>query len=323
MSRLVELMERGGADSLLVLVPRSIAGKRILLDLLQEQNAVVGLRIITPLQLLDMLVGDFRDKLRLISDSAAAELMRNIAAELKSDHVGNALPELIGRRGGGKAAFATIRELTLADYGPDDLERTQDPKLMFLAQVWRRYNPVLDSHRAPLRLMDTAGRIIHAFESVESGSAHLPEISRILVTQFASIPYHYRRLLKALSRTIEIHSELPFDESREELFLDVALFHKTMDSKTRIVYQPASDHPVLGQVQRRLFSNDRIQVTAAKDCIRICKVPGRYDEVEAAGMRILELIDSGISPARIGLTVRDLGMYDQFIRSVFRRFRIP
>ncbi|MBW2051808.1 MAG: exodeoxyribonuclease V subunit gamma [Deltaproteobacteria bacterium] len=57
--------------------------------------------------------------------------------------------------------------------------------------------------------------------------------------------------------------------------------------------------------------------------VDVLAAPGRYAEIEFIGRRVSYLLDQGCAPESIAVAFRDLGIYDQLIEDVFRRFDLP
>ena len=86
---------------------------------------------------------------------------------------------------------------------------------------------------------------------------------------------------------------------------------------------PFTGKGLIGKVQRSLFAPLYKALQPDPKRIKIGAAPSRYDEVEEAARRISELLEKGVPPEKIGLTMRSIGPYDQFIRDVFERQKIP
>jgi ATP-dependent helicase/DNAse subunit B len=314
---LKQAIRSGAAHRWLVVVPRGIAMTRLRRKLVDELGYLFGLRITTLHALIDGLASRILEPIpRLISPVAAEEAIGKIASRLPQP----ALAKLLSKQSAQRAALTTIRELKtvgvdrrfLADSGIDKLES--------IAALWEAYDRFCTQNG----LIDPADRELDVIKAVEAGAASDLGFDNLLISGFVSIPPHYERFLKALSAGCRLHLLLPSDGGKTDLFLrNAALLDRASDwaADTR-ADESTFGEGAAGELQRRLFAPPAGPMLHDPERIKISAAPRRYDEVEHAGSRIIELLEKGVEPGRIGVTVRDISDYDEFIRDVFKRLAI-
>ncbi len=322
MELLIQAIKAGQARRWLVIVPRGIALLRLRRELADSLGSVFGLRITTLRGLLEDLA--LRLPLpRTISQLAAEEALGQIASTLPE----STFSDLLRKPSAQRAALNTIRELKTAGVQQTNLAESGLDKLRSIAALRTAYDDFCARHG----LIDPADRDSAVIAAAEAGNIALDGIENLLVTGFVALPHHHQRLLKALSRQCRIHLRLPSDGGRTGLFAENDDLLRRAEEwsapkgkpPTALPLNPSRGEGVIGRLQRRLFAPLTETLPHDPARITIAAAPRRYDEVEAVGCRIAELLAKGIPPDRIGVTMRNLPNYDLFIRDVFDRLRIP
>ena len=317
MEDLVNAIESGEARRWLVVMPHQYALQRLRRELARSCGCVFGLRTTTFHGLVESLSAGLDGVPHSVSKVVAEEAVGNVAKELP--HA--ALSELLCSPSAQRAALVTIRDLKIAGVTPDRLSAIRDDKLKALAELWRRYDDIFrDEWLDPV---DRETRIINA---VVQGDTEPPGFDHLWVSGFPYLPPNHKKLLSALAPRLRLHLRLPSDGGRTELFRDNEDLLRRAEEWSDAISEPlevSHGEGLVRQLQRGLFAPLADPLEHDPERISVARAPSRYDEVEAAATRILQLLDKGVPPARIGLTMRNIGPYDQFIRDVFDRHRIP
>ena len=318
MEELINAIESGEARRWLVVMPHQYALRRLRLELARRYGCVFGLRAATFHGLVESLAVGLDGVPPAVPEVVAEEAVGNVAKELP--HA--ALSELLRSPSAQRAALATIRNLKIAGVTPDRLSGIRDDKLKILAELWRRYDNILRN-----RWLDPADREMRIIDAVVRGNAKPPGFDHLWVSGFPYLPPHHKRLLGALATQLRIHLRLPSDGGRTELFSDNEdLIRRAEEWPAGASAEPLEvfhGDGLVGRLQRCLFAPLADPLEHDPERISVARAPSRYDEVEAAATRILALLGKGVPPERIGLTMRNIGPYDQFIRDVFSRHSIP
>lgn len=312
------IIAAGGAERTLVIAPRWTVVRAIQRDVLRDGGILFGLRATTPLDLLQTIAGA-----RVTGKRISAVIAQELVGAAVTGLGGGTLPELLGRASGRRAAFQTIRELTLNGITPENLRAAGGELFDTFAILFQFYRE-LNTRNG---LLDDAAWTIAAIESLEQDAHPLPQVEHLWVSGFPFIPWHIRRLLRHLARGKQLHLHLPVDEGGTGLFEDNrSLLDSGAWPDCVLHTHPApvnTAEGALGVLQGALFAAVATALPAGDGCISFHRTPGRYDEAEAAAIRIASLLETGTPPARIAVSVRDLAQYDAFIREAFDRLRIP
>jgi RecB family exonuclease len=319
LAALLEDLASGRAGRRLVVRPGRLALGDFFKSIIEERGYIFGLRLTTVGGLLDSLASTAGQLPPPISSLHALEAIASAGARMSH----SSLSPLLELQSAQEAALSTIRELKTAGITPERLGSLNSEKLKAIARLWSLYDEFCGAHN----YIDPSDRALRIVEALEYGKGELPGVETILIAAFPYVTPLQERIFKALSPRFRLDILLPGDGGRTGLFEANERFLRRAAEWPNIGFAEAMNccqgEGRLGVLQRSLFDPLARPVEHDRARISVASAPKRYDEVEAAGSRILELIGKGVPPSRIGLTVRNLAPYDQFIRDVFGRLRIP
>lgn len=320
MQKLIDIIKKDGAESCLLLAPRQIAIKRILRELAKEQGVVLGLKSLTIPGLITHLSHGIGNLPTLISDVVAGEIINVLSKRIRSNNQ-SGLVRLLSKRRARTAILNTIRDLKIAGITARELKSIGNDNLNLLGKLIDEF----DFFCAENNVLERVSWQTKIIQHIEQHGDNLVTVKHVFVTGFNSLPPHYQELISALGKSRSIHLHLPYDEDREELFSDNTSFVTSLNvDRMESTYDPCNCTGALQDVHGKLFGSDFRPVDRKADNISFHTAPGRFDEIEAVLMRIIALIhDDGVQPSEIGLSMRDLSQYDQFIRTLFKRHDIP
>lgn len=319
MISLLRAIEDGRAESSIVLLPNRLALNRLRKDIVDKLGGVFGLRMATMRGFLEELATGLPDVPQSFPDTVAEEAIGNIASKLSHP----VLSRLLRQPSVQRASLYSIRELKLAGINREQLASSGNKKLRAVCDLWHRYDELCNKNQ----MLDPIDRELLTIQNVERNNVELEGVTYIWVAGFPYLQPHYQRFLKALGGTYRLHLYLPSDGGSTDLFASNERFLREVEGwSSRHTAEPqdiTDGDGLVGELQKAVFASSRSVLTSDPERIAIATAPRRFDEVEASVFRIQQLLRKDIPPGEMGITIRNLAHYDQFIRDVFERHRIP
>jgi ATP-dependent helicase/nuclease subunit B len=317
MKRLIRKIKEGCSSSCLVLAPRRVSVNRIRKELVEKLGFIFDLKIMTVPEFVKSITAGNNLIYRQLPDEVAAELLGQLASQQTDGNI--PFSSLLRRISGQKLALNTLQSLINADISPDDISSIDSANIKSIYTLYRDYSNFCKANN----IGDRAFWLSQTISNLEDGAIELPNLTDVFIFDFNNITAPLARLLKVLEQEAELYFSLPYDPDRLDHFVsNSAAITKFQldDGHWQLPIQPGS--PLEG-LQKHLFGSSTASYPAGEN-ISFHNVPGRFDEVEAAAVKIRKLIiEKDVSPSRIALGTRNLGTYNQFIETVMQKLGIP
>lgn len=317
MEKLINKIKDGCSSSCLVLVPRRVSANRIRKTLVERLGFIFDLRILTIPEFLKSLRHLDNSGIKLVSDSVACEIIGQLARQKGSS---SSFHRLLSRPSGQKLALNTLQALILAGLEPENLELCQKENISNIHTLLRDYLYFCESNS----IADRALWQITMIKALERETSLNQDVSDFFVFDFNAVPAYLKRLFSILKESASVHFQIPCDPDRAEHFLANQTLSEEFSLGKDDWSLPYKINSPLQNIQQHLFNGTVDALTSSPDEISFHRSPGRFDEVEAAAVRIKELInDHGVLPSKIALSTRNLGIYNQYIEAVMQQLQLP
>lgn len=307
-------------------------------DWLRRQSrgrCLLGYRVMTFPQLADRLWREFGPRGALLDDS-----QERLAAREALALAGGALG------GGGAAAdhlLGLIRQFKSAALFPADLrqaaatvaDRAGAARLAEVAAVFERYERLL-GERGLCDRHDRERAVLEGLLAAERRGARpalLDGVRRLQIAEIYDFSLLQFMIVAALIRivgdaTLTIQAaEHPTDAARfAELTWNRFVAEESIADKVLPEFVRRDGRPGrLGFVLEHLFTETGAGAPPADGTLEMIEAPTRLGEIEEVGRAIRRALESPdpVAPARIAVVARDLEPYAEYLRTVFRRYRIP
>lgn len=231
-----------------------------------------------------------------------------------------------------------IIELKESFIGPEvfrkkmNVLKTQEPEL---ASKYEALAGIYEAYEESLRLRGLRDRQDALRLSREKGKPLLPKqgFKKIWMDgffDFSNLQFEYLRELAAVTEDMTVTLTRDENKRRPELFESIRL---TQEKLTALGFQPDSLKPVtkrtsvpaLAYLERNLFEEGKKPAPPAPgESIRFFEAVGIQGEVEMIAREILHLTRGGqYRFSDFAILLRQIGVYESVIRSVFGRYEIP
>lgn len=291
-----------------------------------------------------MTIGEFEKKLQeeiliplnIIPPVARSILIMRVVSGFYTKRKGGAFEGSLRFKGFYDTILSFFDELGAGLIQPDDLNAIKgyaDGKEDELAGIYQLYRAELGK----LGFADTGMARKALVEAVANGEAYgRPTLSRYgsitLRDIYQFTPYRFE-LFRRIAKTIPVKIVAPTPDDRRKAFgyivTNMEKYENLGDAEglLEIEWEEPCEGP-LASFSKKLFDlapPSPEQNTETANCpVTIIKCPGRYREVEEAGLAILKLMaEDGHDYSDYCLVTRDVNAYAPLIEDVFGRYAIP
>jgi ATP-dependent helicase/nuclease subunit B len=330
-NRYVEYLGRGGADTLLFLLPTGEAVHRGLEEILGAvKTGLFAPRVFTFRRLLEFILGD-TDRTAVISKATKEMLLERILSELAGEGKLEYLKPVALYRGAPGLIGNFIAELKLGGIGAKDFSerirgRGFHRKDREIALIYRLYERRLHE----CGLSDEQDLYLLSSNLLDGEGWKGTEFSLLLVDGFHGFTPVQLRILERLAQRCEkAIFTLEYNPERQGPFSSVRGTYEAIRSlgatKERVLTSHAG-RSALSFLQGNIFTRDRFdrEPPQGDDSVRLIVGGSSYREVEAIAMEIKRLLKSGdATPEDICVLFRSASHYAPLLQEVFGKFGVP